>query len=99
MIACWRDRVEVTIGELTDRMELARHGAHTFWGLLTSTAATIAAHALLRASLTDLDVVWINPHEAPQRVGEPRRPSPMRTAARTASRSRRKGRATPTSAA
>ena len=24
-------------------MELARHGAHTFWGLLTRTAATIAA--------------------------------------------------------
>jgi Transposase DDE domain len=28
VIACWRNRVEVTCGELTDRMELARHGAH-----------------------------------------------------------------------
>jgi len=27
-------------------MELARHGAHTFWGLLTRTADTIAAHTL-----------------------------------------------------
>jgi len=27
-------------------MELARHGAHTFWGLLTRTASTIAAHTL-----------------------------------------------------
>ncbi len=56
VIACWRNRVEVTIGELTDRMELARHGAHTFWGLLTRTAAAIAAHTLLRACLADLDV-------------------------------------------
>jgi len=31
----------VTNGELTDAMELARHGAHTFHGLLTRTAATI----------------------------------------------------------
>jgi len=29
-------------------MELARHGAHTFWGLLTRTAAVIAAHTLMR---------------------------------------------------
>lgn len=43
VIACWRNYIEVTFGELTDRMELARHGAHTFWGLLTRTAATIAA--------------------------------------------------------
>ncbi len=35
-------------------MGLARHGAHTFWGLLTRTAATIAAHTLLRACLADL---------------------------------------------
>ena len=27
-------------------MELVRHGAHTFWGLLTRTAATIAAYTL-----------------------------------------------------
>ena len=32
-------------------MGLALHGAHTFWGLLTRTAATIAAHTLLRACL------------------------------------------------
>ena len=30
VIACWCNLVEVTFGELTDRMELARHGAHTF---------------------------------------------------------------------
>ena len=29
-----------------------RHGAHTFWGLLTRTAATIAAHTLLLVCLT-----------------------------------------------
>jgi hypothetical protein len=57
VIACWRNRVEITFGELTDRMELARHGAHTFWGLLTRTAAVIAAHTLLRVCLADLDVV------------------------------------------
>lgn len=56
VIACWRNRIEVTFGELTDRMELARHGAHTFWGLLTRTAATIAAHTLLRVCLADLGV-------------------------------------------
>jgi hypothetical protein len=55
VIACWRNRVEATFGEITDRMELARHGAHTFWGLLARTAATIAAHALLRVGLVDLD--------------------------------------------
>jgi hypothetical protein len=55
VIACWRNRVEVTVGELTDRMELARHGAHTFWGLLTRTAATIAAHTLRRVCLADPD--------------------------------------------
>ena len=54
VIACWRNRVEITFGELTDRMELARHGAHTFWGLLTRTAAVIAAHTLLRVCQADL---------------------------------------------
>jgi hypothetical protein len=54
IIAEWRNRVEATFGEITNLMELARHGAHTFWGLLTRTAATIAAHALLRACLADL---------------------------------------------
>ena len=51
VIAQWRNRIEATFGEITERMELARHGAHTFWGLLTRTAATIAAHTLLRACL------------------------------------------------
>jgi hypothetical protein len=54
IIAEWRNRVEATFGEITDLMELARHGAHTFWGLLTRTAATIAAHTLLRLHLAGL---------------------------------------------
>ena len=54
VIAQWRNRIETTFKETTDQMELARHGAHTFWGLLTRTAATIAAHTLMRACLTDL---------------------------------------------
>jgi hypothetical protein len=51
IIAEWRNRVETTFGELTDTMELARHGAHTFHGLLARTAATIAAHTLARVAL------------------------------------------------
>jgi hypothetical protein len=51
VIAQWRNRIEATFGEITGQMELARHGAHTFWGLLTRTAATIAAHTLLRVCL------------------------------------------------
>lgn len=51
IIAEWRNRVETTFRELTDTMELARHGAHTFHGLLTRTAATIAAHSLARIAL------------------------------------------------
>ena len=38
---------ETTFSEITDLMELAWHGAHTFWGLLTRTAA----HTLLRTCL------------------------------------------------
>jgi hypothetical protein len=53
IIAQWRNRIETTFGEITDLMDLARHGAHTFWGLLTRTAATIAAHTLMRLCLTD----------------------------------------------
>jgi hypothetical protein len=52
VIAEWRNRIETTFSEITDPMELARHGAHTFWGLLTRTAATIAAHTLLRVCLS-----------------------------------------------
>jgi len=51
VIAQRRNRIEASFGEITDRMELARHGAHSFWGLLARTAATIAAHTLLRACL------------------------------------------------
>ena len=54
VIAEWRNRIETTFSEITDRMEVARHGAHTFWGLLTRTAATIAAHTLLHTCLADL---------------------------------------------
>jgi hypothetical protein len=52
VIAEWRNRIETTFSETTDQMELARQGAHTFWGLLTRTAATIAAHTLLRVCLS-----------------------------------------------
>jgi len=51
VIAQWRNRAETSFSEITERMELARHGAHSFWGLLTRTAATIAAHTLLRTCL------------------------------------------------
>ncbi|MHB1433827.1 MAG: transposase [Streptosporangiaceae bacterium] len=54
VIAECRNRVEATFGEITDQMELARHGAHSFWGLLTRTAAVIAAHTLLRSCLAGL---------------------------------------------
>jgi hypothetical protein len=50
-IAQWRNRIEATFGEITDQTELARHGARTFWGLLTRTAAIIAAHTLMRVCL------------------------------------------------
>ena len=53
IIAEWRNRIETTFSQITDRMELARHGAHTFWGLLTRTAAAIAAHTLLLVCLTE----------------------------------------------
>jgi IS5 family transposase len=53
VIAEWRNRIETTFSEITDRMELARHGAHSFWGLTTRTAATIAAHTLLLTCLTE----------------------------------------------
>jgi hypothetical protein len=49
-IAAWRNRVETAFGEITgiDGLQLACHGAHTFWGLLTRTATTLLAHTLLR---------------------------------------------------
>jgi hypothetical protein len=47
-VAVLRNRVETTIGELTEALGLARHRAKTLWGLLTRAAATILAHTLLR---------------------------------------------------
>jgi hypothetical protein len=47
-VAALRNRVETTIGELTDTLGLARHRARTPWGLLTRCAATILAHTLIR---------------------------------------------------
>jgi hypothetical protein len=47
-VAALRNRVETTIGELTEGLGLARHRAKTVWGLLTRAAATILAHTLLR---------------------------------------------------
>ena len=54
IIAEWRNRIETTFKEITDQMELTRHGAHTFWGLVTRTAAVIAAHTLIRVCLAGL---------------------------------------------
>jgi len=53
LIARLRNRVETSFQEITDQMGLARHGAHTFEGLLTRTAATLAAHTLLLTQLHD----------------------------------------------
>jgi hypothetical protein len=50
-VAALRNRIETSLGEVTGHLELARHGAHTFWGLLTRVAATLAAHTLLRLHL------------------------------------------------
>lgn len=50
-IATCRNRIEVTNRDLTDTMELARHGAHTVHGLITRTAATIAAHCIAKITL------------------------------------------------
>ena len=50
-VAALRNRIETTIGELTDRLGLARHRAACFRGLLTRTAATILAHTLLRLAI------------------------------------------------
>jgi hypothetical protein len=49
-VAALRNRIETTLGEITDvdGLRLARHGARTFWGLLTRTAATLLAHTWLR---------------------------------------------------
>lgn len=49
-IAKLRNHVETAFGQITDQLELARHGAKTFWGLLTRTAGTILAHTILTLS-------------------------------------------------
>jgi hypothetical protein len=51
LIARLRNQVETSFREITDQMELARHGAHTFEGLLTRTVAVLAAHTLLLTEL------------------------------------------------
>jgi hypothetical protein len=50
-VASLRNRIETTCGETSDHLELARHGAHTFWGLLARVAATLATHTLIRLQL------------------------------------------------
>jgi hypothetical protein len=47
-VAKFRNRIETTTGELVETLGLVRHGAKTFWGLLTRCAATILAHSLMR---------------------------------------------------
>jgi hypothetical protein len=47
-VAALRTRVETTIGELTEGLDLARQGAKTVWGLLTRAATTLLAHTLRR---------------------------------------------------
>ena len=50
-VAALRNRVETSLGEITEQLGLARHRAHTFWGLLARTAATMLAHTILRLGL------------------------------------------------
>jgi len=47
-VANHRNRIESGIGLLKDRFNLERHGAKSFWGLLTRTAAKLAAYTLYR---------------------------------------------------
>lgn len=51
-VAVLRNRIETTNGEITEQLGLVRHGAKTFWGLLTRVAATLLAHTLLRLDFT-----------------------------------------------
>jgi hypothetical protein len=50
-VAVLRNRIETTTGEITVGLGLDRHGAKSFWGLLTRTAATLLAHTLTRLAL------------------------------------------------
>lgn len=47
-VAVLRNRIETTIGELTEQEGLVRHLAKSFWGLLTRTVTTLLAHTLIR---------------------------------------------------
>jgi hypothetical protein len=42
LVAALHNRIETTTGELTEQLGLARHGAKTFWGLLTRPATILA---------------------------------------------------------
>ena len=46
-------------------MDFARHGAHSFEGLLTRTTAILAAHTLLLTVSVTGCSRHINPHNAP----------------------------------
>ena len=50
VIAEWHNRIETIFSEITDRMELARHGARTFHGPAPP-GPPIAAHTLLLVCL------------------------------------------------
>ena len=52
LIARLRNRVETSFKEITDQMDLARHGAHTFEGLPPG-SSPLSAHTLLLTELTD----------------------------------------------
>jgi hypothetical protein len=54
-VSAFRNRIETTNDTLKDRFHLERHHAKRFWGLLTRTAAKVAAHTL--AALWPLDLI------------------------------------------
>lgn len=65
-IAAWRDWIETTFGELTDTIELARHGAHTFHGLFARTPPPSPPTRSPRSPYPR-DLI---PQKAPQRRGD-----------------------------
>jgi hypothetical protein len=54
-VSAFRNRIETTNDTLKDRFHLEQHRAKQFWGLLTRTAAKIAAHTF--AKLWPLDLI------------------------------------------
>ena len=58
-------QIYASFAGITEQMGLAGHGAHTFWGLLTRTAATIAAHTLLRTCPARAQVDSNNANNSP----------------------------------